>query len=226
MHIIKPGLCIVAMLAINALLYSVSTDADWDPSETGPFETAQALVLLLTAGLWTTAWRLANKGTFGRLLGIVLAGFAVWFGGREIAWGGIYGVPFAITRGLEIVIVAVILVMLFCQARIWFARIPDRTRTLLVFARTWRFFFLALGAASVLVGDFLDKKILALQYSQHLEEIFELSGWLCFLVAAACHVSITAGLGALHVRDRRANGAMKAAGFSPSREASPSEAGR
>lgn len=214
------------MLAFNGVLYKVSTGAGWDPSETGPFETAQALVLLVAAAAWTFAFRQAKTSLFDRWLGIVLAGFTIWFGGREIAWGGIYGLPFAMTRGLEIIIVAAILVTLFFQARVWFTLVPDRKRTLVDFAGTWRFFFLAVGSASVLVGDFLDKKILALQYSQHLEEIFELSGWLCFLVAALCHVSVTAGLASWQVRGRRAAGAMESAGLSPAGDARPSESGR
>ncbi|NRG17013.1 hypothetical protein HPQ64_04875 [Rhizobiales bacterium] len=183
----RASLFILSVLAFNAVLYKISTGAGWDPSETGPFETAQALVLVLSAGVWMLAFRRAEIGMFERWLGVVLTGFAIWFCGREIAWGGIYGVPFALTRGLEIVIVAGILVSLAFQARVWFTQIPNRKRTLLDFAGTWRFFFLVVGAASVLVGDFLDKKILTLQYSQHLEEIFELSGWVCFLFAAICH---------------------------------------
>lgn len=183
----------MSVLAFNAALYKISTGAGWDPSEAGPFETAQALVLVLSAAVWTFAFRRAEKSTFERWLAIVLTGFAIWFCGREIAWGGIYGVPFAVTRGFEIVIVAAILATFAFQARAWFTVIADRKRTLLDFAGTWRFFFLATGAVSVLTGDFLDKKILALQYSQHLEEIFELSGWLCFLVAAVCHAAVVMG---------------------------------
>jgi hypothetical protein len=174
----------LALLAAGSIPFSFI-----DAGEGGPIEVLQEIVLLAAAAVWAmVAVRLAAKPPATRLFhpvfAAMLAGAGAFAGLREVSWFRVYG----LTRETSHVVMWIALALIILAIALTFYRTRSSfgrpLEELLGFLRRSTGFLL-LTAGLVTLGDAFEKQVFPVEAYYYYEEVFELLGYLNYLVFAA-----------------------------------------
>ncbi|KZL16973.1 hypothetical protein [Pseudovibrio sp. Ad26] len=184
----KIGLTLILALFSFGVVFSFKPSPELF-SEMGPFELAQALLMVASLIIW---WRLAivRKRETSRddnihyTIAIFFAVLSFVVVGRETSFLKVYGAGENLELGLMLLTTVIAVSILGVLSLQWFRTPRNTWRIFRAFISTPNFFWAISSFVFILMGDFFEKEWLPIQFNIVWEETFELMGYFAIVVAA------------------------------------------
>ncbi|KZL17326.1 hypothetical protein PsAD2_03195 [Pseudovibrio axinellae] len=183
----KTGLIFIAALVLLGAYFSINP-SPYLFLELGPFELAQALLMVASTLVWgRLAINKKKQAVQGESIHYTIAVFFAMLSfvvlGRETSFLKVYGAERSLELGLMILTGVIVTPILGVVVIKWLRNISCSWQLFRGFMATPNFFWAIASFVFVLLGDFFEKELLPIQSNLVWEEMFELMGYFAILVA-------------------------------------------